>query len=1091
MMLTQRFFRLWTRLVFLPPVFFVVCQSAHGQAVLGTLSDSSRAVVPGAKVTLTDLATGISSTTVTDDAGNYQFVEVKIGAYRVTAEKGGFATAVAKDVTVVVNARQRVDLILQVGQVSQTVNVTEAAPLVESETSDRGQVISRTQIVQLPLNGRDPSDLALLSGGVVHSANDIGPAAREGTYNVNGLRSGYNNYVLDGLDNNAMGTSNQGFSSQVTQLSPDAVAEFKVETNNTSAEYGRGGGAQIVAVSKRGTNQFRGDLWEFVRNTRLNAGGFFRPTSGVKPTLTRHQFGGALGGPILRSRTFFFFDAEVFRQVTKSPIFSTLPTLNDRVGNFSVPVQNPLTGEVFPANTPIPPDKLSPFARRVLADLPAPIGPGRSNNFGINARISDFEHKEDLRIDHRVNDRINVLGRVSNRLANIFNEPGIPGPSGGNSNGFVKVINEELASGATWAVSPNSLLDMRFGIVRTLAGKRPPLSGGPSMLQLYGITGLPTDPLLTGGLTAQVISGFSQLGRQATNPQFQNPKGFNPKVSYTWIHGQHTLKGGYEFQWIHTQVQDLNTLYGRDTYDGQFSKPTGGTGDAASYNFADFLFGLRRQFELQNFFVAEMRQRMQFAYVQDDWKLNPRLTFNFGWRYEYATPMWELLNRLSNYDPQANSIVVAKDGSILDRTGVNPDHKNFAPRIGLAYSLRPNTVIRASYGIFYNHVDRVGSGNILAINGPQIVQATIVQSPTSANFRTTDQGYPAGLTDSKNFDPLKATVAHLDRNTHAPYIQSWFFSIQRQLSPSTVFDISYVGNHGVKLLEFVDLNQARPNGPTENTPLQMRRPIPGFAALSAGLPVAMSNYNALQAKLEHRYASGLYLLNSFTWSKTMDNSTQPLENPNNAQAKPQDFHNLRADYSVSIYDIPVVNTTSVVWALPYGRGLKFGSGISPLLDGFLGGWQISFINTMHSGQPINITYDPSPLFQVSANLPSWLGGVTLRPNVIGPIRGQGDHINTFFNKNSLQIPTDRSNPFGNAGRNIGRMDPFYQIDLGIQKNISLQRESTYLQFRAEFFNAFNKTNFRAAEGNLSSSAFSTIRSTFDPRQIQFGLKLYF
>jgi hypothetical protein len=453
--------------------------------------------------------------------------------------------------------------------------------------------------------------------------------------------------------------------------------------------------------------------------------------------------------------------------------------------------------------------------------------------------------------------------------------------------------------------------------------------------------------------------------------------------------------------------------------------------------------------------------------------------------------MWELLNRLSNYDPATNSIIVAKDGSLLDRAGVNTDHRNFAPRIGVAYSLMPNTVIRASYGIFYNYVDRVGSGNILAINGPQIVQATIVQSPSSSNFRTTDQGYPAGLTDSKNFNPLNATVAHLDRNTHTAYIQSWFFSIQRQLTPNTVFDVSYVGNHGVKLLEFVDLNQARPNGPTENTPLQSRRPIAGFAAISAGLPVALSNYHALQAKLEHRFSGGLYLLNSFTWSKAMDNSTQALENPNNAQAKPQDFRNLRADYSASIYDMPVVNTTSVVWAVPYGRGLKFGSNISPLLDGFLGGWQLSFINTMHSGQPINIAYDPSPLFQVSANLPSWLGGVTLRPNVLGPIQGQGDHINNFFNKNSFQIPTDRTNPFGNAGRNTGRMDAFYQIDLGIQKNISIRREGTYLQFRAEFFNAFNKTNFRAAEGNLSSGAFGTIRSTFDPRQIQFGLKLYF
>ncbi|MGH9582583.1 MAG: TonB-dependent receptor, partial [Bryobacteraceae bacterium] len=390
------------------------------------------------------------------------------------------------------------------------------------------------------------------------------------------------------------------------------------------------------------------------------------------------------------------------------------------------------------------------------------------------------------------------------------------------------------------------------------------------------------------------------------------------------------------------------------------------------------------------------------------------------------------------------------------------------------------------------HLARVGSGNILALNGPQVVQATIVQSPGQPGFLTTDQGYPAGLTDPSNFNPATSTMEALDMNKRAAMVQQWFFGIQRQLDSNSVFDISYVGNHAVRLLMFVDENQALPNPPGKNIPLNDRRFLfPGFSAISAGLPVGLSKYNALQAKFEHRWSAGLYFLDSFTWSHALDNSTLALENPNDTTAKPQNYFDLAAEYASSIYNMPLVNSMSLVWDIPAGRGRRFGAHMAPVLDGILGGWQLSVIGSTHSGQPVNLEYEPSSAFQVSASLPTWLGGVQMRPNVTGPVQGPNPSIHNYFLKQNIQLPTDSSQPFGNAGRNIGVAPDYVDFDAGIFKSFVLPYREAHLQFRAEFFNAFNHTNFTAPNADFSSASFGTITSTFTPRQIQLGLKLSF
>jgi hypothetical protein len=1085
---------------------FLTCTPLFAQfdtaEVLGTVRDSSGSVLAKATVTLLNQDTGIEAKTTSGDSGEYTFSNVKIGKYTVSAEAPGFSTSLAKDVLVNVNARQRVDFTLQLGSVNQSVEVKGAAALLETDSSERGQVVNSSQVVGLPLNGRAYSDLALLTTGVLRSPSATSGTPREGSFIVNGLRSTYNNYLLDGIDNNAYGTSNQGFANEVAQPSPDAVAEFKVITNNYSAEYGRSGGATISVATRSGTNEFHGTAYEFLRNTDLNAVGYVfgqRPATFKKPTLQQNQFGATIGGPIVKNRVFFFGDYEGFRSLQRVLNFDSIPSLSDRAGILPVTVRNPQTGAIYPANTQIPLTDITPFAQRVLNDLPAPTASGRSNNFQQLLLNRNYNDKFDGKLDGQINDRMSSFLRITQRKVNIFNQPDISGPSGGNSNGYTRVLNQQADLGYTWTVTPSSILEARFGVSRTNAGKQPPAIGGPSMLALYGITGLPTDPSLTGGLVPTTLTGFNQLGRQSTNPQFQNPLDFDPKVNFSKILGRHAIKVGYEFVVIRTQVLDVNPLYGRDAYAGQFSKPSAtAPNDTSSYSLADFYFGLRSQYALGTNVVGNYRQHEHFAYIQDDFHVASNLTVNLGLRWEYATPRWERDNNMTNFDPVTNSLIHARSGSMYDRALVNPDRKDFAPRIGFAYTIRPKTVLRGGYGISYIHQNRVGSADLLGINGPQVVIATVNQTnPLDPSFRTTQQGYPAGLADPSKFNPINSNITYIPRNLKTPYVQSWFFSVQQDLGKDTLLDVGYVGNRSVALPVIADYNQAFPQPtPTSNLSLQARRPDQSFGAITWYNPAGFSNYNALQAKVEHRTSGGLTLLNSFTWSKAIDNSGQSLDTSNGNQASPQDVRNLRAERGPSNYDQTLTNITSVVYQLPFGRGRRFGANLPGVIDQILGGWDVTGINTALSAPPINLRAWSGSIpaaFQTVGNLSDFRGGEAFRPNVIGPPLALGDQRSTdnYFNKANVLLPTDPSQPFGNAGRNSVRATPLNQLDLGVFKNFRLPYERASLQFRSEFFNVFNHTNFAAANSDRASAAFGTIRSTYPPRQIQFALKLIF
>lgn len=478
--------------------------------------------------------------------------------------------------------------------------------------------------------------------------------------------------------------------------------------------------------------------------------------------------------------------------------------------------------------------------------------------------------------------------------------------------------------------------------------------------------------------------------------------------------------------------------------------------------------------------------------MQDDWKVSGKLTLNLGLRYEYASPYTEEQNILTNFDPSGPRIISAKDGSISDRALVDPDRKNFGPRLGFAYAFDNKTAIRGGYGIAYIHYDRAGAGNLLPINGPQVINAVVNQTnPRASTFRKTDQGYPAGITSPQNFNPAIANITYVPKNYRTSYVESYFLSVQREFWKKTIVDVAFVGNQAHKLLLFANFNQAHPFAPPAT--LASSRPITGFGDITYAFNGGASNYNSLQLRVEHRTDKGLTLLNSFTWSHAIDNGSGSLENPNGNFPAPQDFYNLAAERASSAYDQRLTNVTSVVYELPVGRNRKYLSGTSGAVDAVVGGWELSVINQVFSGQPLTVTYSPAAAILVSGIQQDFRGANNYRPNLIGaPVLSNGGPRQGLPYLNPASFQTPSGTPFGNAGRNMATGPGFEQVDLGINKSFHLPVEEMRLQFRAEMFNLFNRTNFLPPNTNFSSgAAFGKITNTFDPRVIQFGLKLSF
>lgn len=1090
--------------------------------LVGTVHDTTGAVIPSAIVTITNQQTGLVTTRTSNDSGEWEAPGLRTGAYRIEAAHPGFSPAVASDFALSVGSRQRLDLTLNVTGNTETVEITGVALGLETDSSQRGQIITHEQAVDLPLVTRTYSSLVLLTTGTRQSSVGTGSSSlvREGSFNVEGQRSTFNNYLLDGLDNNAYGTSNQGFSNQVIQPSPDSITQFQVVTNNESAEYGRASGATVNVAFASGTNKLHFEAFEFLRNTAGNAIGYFAlhdPITGniVKPVLHRNQFGGNVGGPILRDRAFFFIDYEGFRQSRNLLAVSSVPTLAMDNGIFPTSstnpacevIKDPYTGVCVPAGTSVfsNPD-FSPAARNIAGllaklappNVPQAAGAAPSNNFETLQPFTDKLDKYDARFDYQVNPKTSTFLRVSQLKENAFDYPSIPAPLDGGTNGKQRIIDQQVALGYTRIIGANQLLDLRLGSSFTKGGKFT-FGLGQSNAASYGIPGLPeANARVAGGLPTFVFTGLSSLGRQATNPQWQYPFVFNPKVNYSWVRGHHSLKFGYEYQRIHIVDQDVNPLYGRFTYQGNF---TGG-GNPYGY-FGDFLFGASSKYELSTFFIAHMRQVQHFGYVQDDWKVSTQLTLNIGLRYEYGTPYWDKDGNLTNFDPATSPttgqlVQAKKSGSIGERTLVNPDRNDFAPRFGFAFAPSAHDALRGGFGVSFVHFNRAGSGNELAINAPQVLFVVVPQAggangpaPTSPLFRRLDQGFPVNLTSPSSFNPLTDNITYIPKNYRDSYVESYFLSYQRELAKNIILDLAYVGNHGLKLLEFANANQ-------KNPALGFARPYPTFGDITAALNSGYSNYNSLQFRYEQRNVHGITLLNSFTWSRTFDNAAGSLENTNGNYPGPQDIYNLRADYGPSNYDQPLTNVTSAVFDLPVGKGRRFAADAPFLLDQLIGGWQVSGISTFTSGQPLTPLYSPAAVNQVSGITSDFRGANNYRPNrVTGASLYNHTPSNSlsyvqYLNAAAFTTPAAGTSaaplsPFGNTARNVAYSNVYNNLDLALNKNFALY-EQAHLQFRAEAFNLLNHTNFAAPNTTIGGS-FGRITANFPARILQLALKL--
>jgi outer membrane receptor protein involved in Fe transport len=1096
-------------------------------SILGSIKDAQGGGIPNAKVVLKSLDNGIEQNAVSDSDGNYQFGSAKIGRYEVSASAAGFKKALAKPFTATVGARQRVDLTMQVGDVAESVTVSDAAAVLETETSARGTVVGAQQILNLPLNGRAYADLALLAPGVRRSMLTAF-AGRDASFNVNGMRSSQNNFVIDGVDNNSYGTSNQGFSNQVVQISPDAVQEFRIETNNFSAEFGRAGGAVINATIRSGGNEFHGSAWEFLRNTNLNAFGFFkndlnrdgRIDKSDKPVLKQNQFGVAMGGPIKRNKMFVFGDYEGYRRNSSSPVFSTLPQADLQAGNFNSigAIRNPLSGDLLPNNT-VPASQIAPFARDLLSVLPKPNVPGQVTSFFAQPLRQDQNDKGDIRYDHYFNEKVNAFARYSHRLLNNLEPPAIPGLGGGNSNGRVRVLNQQMAFGTNLTLSPTSMLEFRMGVGLTEGGKTTLFNGLENVYTKYNIPNGPSDPRVTGGFYASSVGGYTAFGVQGSNPQFQNPFVVNPKLNYSKVWGKHTMKAGYEFQSIGTEIDDFNPKYGSDGFTGQFSRPATVTAVNNAYNLVDFMYGARSNYQLNNTVIVNYRQRMNFFYFQDDWKVSKNLTLNLGLRYEVATPQWERDALLSNFDPATNSLIAAKkDGSIYDRALVNTDGNNWGPRIGAAYRLNSKTVLRGAYGMSYIHFNRLGGENLLAYNLPNIIGVNINQLPSTASatglpictsqaqrpqdcFRTREQGYSNNLLSIANVNQVNVRANYIPKDLKSGELKSYHFSLQRELPLGFVLDVGYVGNRGNNLMVLGDFNQGRVNQPTENLSVNARRPIQTFGFIQIAFDGGFLNYDGLQMKIEKRMGA-LFFLNSFTYSKSSDNASGHLEALGGDNSR-LNFRNIGLETGYTGYDQRYNNTTTFVYELPFGKGRKYMSNANRLVDGLLGGWRLNGIQTLNAGLPVNLTYSPQASFQDGSSsfrsnavgtsvLPQNLRTGDYRTLLLNPCLSNTDGRFPFCSSLGAGVlePTDRSLPFGNAMRNSIRGLQFFQFDMGLHKQFTIT-ERVGLQFRFEGFNLFNKTNLAFADSNRTSGTFGRLQNQFPSRELQFALKLTF
>lgn len=1074
-------------------------------SLTGLITDPSNAAVAGAKVTVRSQATNLERSTQTDSTGYYFFASLPVGSFELTAEKTGFGS-LQQTVKLETAQKGRADFKLSVSAVQTAVTVDAVAPQLSQQDASVGSVVDNTYVSQFPLLLRSWDDLLNVAAGVQLSRyteqGGATSAGRTGGFNVHGVRSLQNNFILDGADNNSISENVQELTTQVVRPSVDTIQEFKILTNPYSAEYGRSPGAAVIVTTKGGTNQFHGVAYEYLRNRVLDANDFFSNRSGLaKPENVQNQFGGNLGGPIKKDRLFAFFDYEGTRVRRGASRITTVPLANERIGDFSpaaaaaagiasYPVIYDFTTNAPFAGNKIPLIRLDPVMQKLMALFPNPTQGGQNNNFVRNATISDDTDRYSARGDWTATDRDNVFVRwtLSQRARHIpGNFGGIADGTASSSGGLQNLNAFGVSLGYNHVFTPQIVNEFRAGMGRDNSfAQQDPF--GLNKTSDY-VPGVPVNAAIDGGVPRTTFSGFSTfLGSPDFLPKFQKTLQYQFSDSLALSFGRHSVKvGGDLHAPLRNIFMDVPSTRGTLSFTNIFSCQRNAANSCVSGTglaYADGLLGYVQQGQLSNVYFIDQRLFMASFFASDDIKASRKLTINLGLRWDYSSPAVEGKNHLSNFSPiGAGALLTAKDGSLSDRSLVNPNYKNFAPRVGLAYQLDNNTVLRAGYGIFYQMFERYGSEDQLSLNAPFLINnVPAVASNATAPVFFLRNGFPLDFLDPNKIDLRRVRVRAVNPDSPNPSVQQWSLGFQRSLSWHLFVQADYVGTKSTHLTALSDFNQ----------PINGAVPYANFGYIEYRNPTGNGHYNGLDLTVERRFQSDLTFRVAYTASRSIDNVAEPL-NTNSGNA--QDGRNYTAWKAVSDFDIPQRVVASYVYDLPFGKGRKMANS-GPLMW-LVGGFRTSGSWTYAAGRPFTVSAGGG-----LSNALDPFGAVTAVPNIVGTIVQPQNVDCWFYNsrqsscRNLAPGVTDGfqlqpSGQRGNAGRNILRGPNTRVFDFSLQRDFRI-RENMGLEFRWEVFNLFNTTQFALPNRDFSSSAAGTITTlASDPRVMQFALRFKF
>lgn len=1083
----KRCFLLWLVILMLPASF---PQTALGQAnsgtILGTVADVNGASVPNCKVIARNTGTGVAKEVQTDENGSYRITYLIPGAYEVVAEKVGFKRSIEPSLELQVGQQATINFALSVGDISEGVEVTGESELLQAQSAEQSQVINTKQMQELPLNYRDFAQLATLVPGAVIGTGGQGttygadnPQGSGGALVVNGSHGGSNNWQIDGITNNE-----QHFNLIVVSPSMDAIQEFKVTTNNYSAEYGRAVGANVQIQIKSGTNDFHGGAFEFLRNDKLDANNFFNNRSGQsRKPYKQNQFGAFLGGPILKNKTFFFGDFEVLRRRETTTGLITIPTLLQRQGIFTEPGQatiyDPLNGQPFPNNT-IPANRINPAARRIMSFFPEPNVPGgglTSNFFGASNLQHDRQNF-DIKVDHNIGEKDQAFAKYSFQSATIDTPPYLGEILNGQPNATTAFTrNQHVVVSEIHTFSPNTINELRFGVNR-LALDWSSFGQDRNTSDEVGIPGINSYCGLCGGLPRINIQGMTVFGHTSFAPTERHGTTWQFVDNVTLTKGKHTFKVGVDYQFLRMVLFQTSNPVGQFNFDRNMTSNQGSGG----IGLATFLLGNYANATRQTMTVPpDTFFHTLGTYLQDDVRVTPNLTLNLGLRYDIAFAPTDRNDRITNFDPKTGDLLVACE-AISCTGGVKTQYNNLGPRMGLAYTFGGGkNTIRLGAGLSIMPPYNGGLINTLSNNYPFV----IAQDLRPSNIYTPSLSLSDGFTrpPAVEFRP-GAAAGHIIPKGFFDYIPAeqdlvrsyqWSLSLQRQITQSLMVDATYVGNSQLGLLVFLPQNIPRP-GEKAGLPLQQRRPYysvaPDLATFQTRISAGRGSYHSMQLKAEKRFSAGLSFLTSYTWSKTLQAGGFRF----GANINPFAY----MEKGLADHDAPHRFVVSYVYELPLGKRRRFGNEWPGAVDGLLGGWQVSGVTYYQSGLP----FTPS----IASNLDN---GLQNRPNRICAGKIDNPTIDRWFDTKCFVASP--FNVFGNAGINILRGPSVRNWDITLSKNFVF-KEGLRLQFRTDLLNAFNQVNFgnpNSAVDNPGGGTISGFLLGYNPRLIQFGLKFYF